>query len=152
MIVRPAFVHDVPQLLQLMLGLAEFEGYRDRFAVTEADLIARGFNREREPEFHVFVAADEAENLAGYALTYLIPFTFDLRPTMVLKEFFVADAWRGSGIGHRLYRAVLDHGRQCGVRLLRWQVLPSNEGARRFYRSFGSDVDAAWENWVLEIS
>lgn len=152
MIVRPAFVHDVPQLLQLMHGLAEFEGYRDRFAVTQADLIERGFNRDRAPEFHVFVAANETETLAGYALTYLIPFTFDLRPTLVLKEFFVAGEHRGSGIGRRLYQAVIDHGRESGVRLLRWQVLPSNEGARKFYRSFGGQVDGEWENWVLEVT
>lgn len=151
MIVRPAFVHDVPQLLQLMHGLAEFEGYRDRFAVTEADLMERGFSRERAPEFHVFVAATETEHLAGYALTYLIPFTFDLRPTLVLKEFFVAEGHRSCGIGRKLYQAVIDYGRETDVRLLRWQVLPSNEGARRFYSSFGGKVDKEWENWVLEV-
>ncbi|HEY6642245.1 GNAT family N-acetyltransferase [Povalibacter sp.] len=151
MIVRPAFVHDIPQLLRLMHGLAEFEGYRDRFAVTEADLLERGFNRERDPQFHVFVAADANENLCGYALTYFIPFTFDLRPTLVLKEFFVAADQRGEGVGHKLFRAVLDHGRQAGVRLLRWQVLPSNEGAKRFYASFGGTIDADWDNWVLPI-
>ena len=151
MIVRPALLHDVPQLLQLMHGLATFEGYRDRFAVTEADLVERGFSRKRAPEFHVFVAADESETLAGYALTYLIPFTFDLRPTLVLKEFFVADRHRSSGIGRRLYEAVIGYGRESGARLLRWQVLPSNEGARRFYSTFGGKVDEAWENWVLEL-
>jgi GNAT superfamily N-acetyltransferase len=150
-IVRPAFAHDVPQLLQLMHGLADFEGYRDRFAVTEADLLDRGFNREREPQFHVFVAADADEKLGGYALTYFIPFTFDLRPTIVLKEFFVTAEQRGAGIGHKLYAAVLDHGRQSDARLLRWQVLPSNEGAGRFYRSFGGKIDADWDNWVLEL-
>ena len=84
-------------------------------------------------------------------MTYLIPFTFDLRPTLVLKEFFVAAGHRNSGIGHKLYEAVIDHGRRRGVRLLRWQVLPSNEGAIRFYKSFGGRIDADWDNWVLEL-
>ncbi|HEY5809465.1 MAG TPA: GNAT family N-acetyltransferase [Povalibacter sp.] len=152
MIVRPAFVHDIPQLLELMRGLAAFEGYLHRFAVTESDLFERGFNNQREPQFHAFVAADAAETLCGYALTYFIPFTFDLRPTMVLKEFFVAAGQRGSGIGRKLYSAVLDYGRAHGVRLLRWQVLPTNEDAKRFYTSFGGKLDAGWDNWVLEIS
>lgn len=151
MIVRPAFVHDVPQLLQLMHGLAEFEGYREQFALTEADLVERGFSRDRDPQFHAFVAAAPDETLCGYALTYFIPFTFDLRPTLVLKEFFVAEQARGLGVGHKLYSAVLDYGRRSGARLLRWQVLPSNEGAKRFYEGFGARPDAAWENWVLEL-
>lgn len=150
-IVRAALAHDVPQLLRLMHGLAEFEGYRDRFAVTETDLIERGFSREREPQFHVLVAADAGGGLCGYALTYFIPFTFDLRPTLVLKEFFVDAAQRGGGVGRKLFAAVLDFGRQSNVRLLRWQVLPTNESAKRFYRSFGGGIDADWDNWVLEL-
>jgi hypothetical protein len=34
---------------------------------------------------------------------------------------------------------------------LRWQVLPTNEGARRFYAGFGGKIDADWDNWVLEL-
>lgn len=151
MIVRPAFVHDIPQLIGLMRGLASFEGYLDRFAVTEADLLDRGFSNEREPQFHVFVAADAAEKLSGYALTYLVAFTFDLRPTLVLKEFFVTADQRGTGVGRKLFSAVLEYGRARDVRLMRWQVLPANEAAKRFYAGFGGSVDAGWDNWVLEI-
>ena len=151
MIVRPARASDVPQLLALMHALAEFEGYRDRFAVTETDLVERGFAAQREPQFQAWVAANASDQLVGYALTYLIPFTFDLRPTMVLKELFVAAEHRSSGVGRELYTAVLDHGRAVGARLLRWQVLPGNEAAIRFYRSFGATIDAAWDNWVLEL-
>ncbi|HKE94914.1 MAG TPA: hypothetical protein VKB34_11450, partial [Povalibacter sp.] len=71
MIVRPACAADIPPLLSLMHGLAEFEGYRARFAVTAADLLERGFTPGREPQFHVLVA-DQAGTLIGYALTYLI--------------------------------------------------------------------------------
>ena len=148
--IRNARRDDVPALISLMQGLARFEGYLDRFAVTAEDLLQRGFDPNREPQFHVIVA-EVSGSLVGYALTYVVPFTFDLRPTLVLKEFFVSEEHRGAGLGHELFRAVLDHGRQIGARLLRWQVLPSNEPAARFYRSFGGDVDAAWDNWVLEL-
>ncbi len=149
-IIRAALEHDVPQLWQLMRGLAGFEGYLSRFAVTERDLLERGFGRNSPPQFHAFVADVEGA-LHGYALVYLIPFTFDLRPTLVLKEFFVSDDARGGGIGRALFKAVIEFGRQHGVRLLRWQVLPANEGAQRFYRTFGGSIDAEWDNWVLEL-
>lgn len=151
MIIRPARVSDVTQLLRLMQDLAVFEGYRDRFAVTPSDLLQRGFSTDREPQFHVFVAAGEDEVLRGYALTYFIPFTFDLRPTLVLKEFFVDAKHRSEGLGHALYAGVIEHGRRAGARLLRWQVLPGNQRAIQFYRSFGAKPDEDWENWILEL-
>lgn len=148
--VRAARVQDVPQLLQLMRGLAQFEGYASQFAVTEQDLLERGFGHDGAPQFHAFVADADGE-LQGYALVYLIPFTFDLQPTLVLKEFFVSDGARRGGIGRDLLAAVIEFGRARGVRLVRWQVLPDNEAAKRFYRSFGGSIDADWENWVLAL-
>lgn len=50
MIIRPARASDVTQLLRLMQELAVFEGYRDRFAVTQSDLLQRGFSADREPQ------------------------------------------------------------------------------------------------------
>lgn len=151
MTIRPARAGDVPQLLRLMQELAVFEGYRDRFVVTESDLLQRGFSADRDPQFHVFVAADENDGLRGYALTYFIPFTFDLRPTLVLKEFLVDAKHRGEGLGHALYSAVIEHGRRAGARLLRWGVLPQNQRAIQFYRSFAGKPDSDWESWVLEL-
>jgi GNAT superfamily N-acetyltransferase len=148
--VRDANQHDVGELIELMRGLAQFEGYLERFVVTPNDLLERGFDVSREPQFHVIVA-EKAGRLIGYALTYLVPFTFDLRPTLVLKEFFVSPQERGAGIGHHLFRAVLERGQRVNARLLRWQVLPSNAAAAKFYRSFGGEIDGDWDNWVLEL-
>jgi hypothetical protein len=38
------------------------------------------------------------------------------------------------------------------ARLVRWQVLPGNEPAKRFYRRHGAAVDADWENWIIDLS
>ena len=48
--IRRALASDAPQLLSLMRGLARFEGYDDRFAVTVDDLIERGFSPQRPPQ------------------------------------------------------------------------------------------------------
>ena len=149
-LIREARVEDAVTLIELMRGLAEFEGYLDRFAVTPEDLRERGFSAQGEPQFHVLVA-ERSQVLVGYALTYVIPFTFDLRPTLVLKEFFVAPPFRGEGIGKALFEAVAERGKHLCARLLRFQVLPDNASAARFYASFGAAVDAAWDNWVLEL-
>ena len=149
--IRRAQASDAPQLLSLMQGLARFEGYADRFAVTVDVLIERGFSPHRPPEFTAWVAELDA-SLAGYALIYVIPYTFDLRPTVVLKELFIDEAARGRNFGHGLMNAVIEHARSLNARLIRWQVLPDNEPAKRFYRQHGAAMDADWENWFIDLS
>jgi ribosomal protein S18 acetylase RimI-like enzyme len=148
--IRRAVASDASQLLALMRGLARFEGYDDRFAVTVDALLERGFSSQRPPEFLAWVAELDGK-LLGYAVIYVIPFTFDLRPTLVLKELFIDEAARGRNLGHELMRAVIDHGRALDARMIRWQVLPSNDPAKRFYRQHGAAVDGDWENWFLEL-
>jgi GNAT superfamily N-acetyltransferase len=147
--IRRAVAADAPQLLSLMRGLAQFEGYDDRFAVTVDALLERGFS-SRPPEFIAWVAELEGK-LLGYAVIYVIPFTFDLRPTLVLKELFIDATARGRNLGHGLMDAVIEHGRSLNARLIRWQVLPSNEPAKGFYGQLGASVDADWENWFLDL-
>jgi ribosomal protein S18 acetylase RimI-like enzyme len=148
-VIRRAVAADVPQLLVLMRKLAAFEGYLDRFVVQESDLIERGFLSNR-PEFMAWVAAGPNE-LQGYALAYSIPFTFDLRPTVVLKELFVDESARGQEFGSELFQAVIRYARSIDARLIRWQVLPDNEAAKRFYRRLGGESDASWESWTLSL-
>jgi len=148
--IRRAVATDAPQLLALMHGLAQFEGYDDRFAVTVDALLERGFSPQRPPEFIAWVAEVEGK-LLGYAVIYVIPFTFDLRPTLVLKELFIDSAARGRNLGHGLMQAVIEYGRSVNARLIRWQVLPGNEPAKGFYRQHVASVDADWENWFLDL-
>ena len=148
--IRRAVAADAPQLLSLMRGLAQFEGYDDRFAVTVDALLERGFSAQRPPEFIAWVAEVDGK-LVGYAVIYTIPFTFDLRPTLVLKELFIDSSARGRNLGHGLMQAVIEHGRSVNARLIRWQVLPSNEPAKGFYRQHRANVDGDWENWFLDL-
>lgn len=148
--IRRAVAADAPQLLSLMRGLARFEGYDDRFAVTVEALLERGFSPERPPEFTAWVVEIDG-TLVGYAVIYVIPYTFDLRPTVVLKELFIDENARGRNFGNGLMSAVIEHARTINARLVRWQVLPENDAAKSFYRQRGARVDADWENWFIAL-
>jgi GNAT superfamily N-acetyltransferase len=148
--IRLATVADADALLSLMRQLAEFEGYADRFHVTAGELIARGLGPQSANQFVAWVAEEEGV-LSGYAVVYSVPFTFDLRPTIVIKELFVLDAKRGSSSGASLFAAVVDFSHTQNARLLRWQVLPSNHRAQQFYRREGGVRDEGWESWLLEL-
>jgi|SRR5579863_2640141 len=148
---RLAGARDAEPLLQLMHKLAELENYRPDFRVSFGDLLARGLAASQDGQFKAFVTDSGAAGLSGYAVVQEVPFTFDLRPTLILKELFVSQDCRGRGVGTALMSAVLDYARARGCGRLRWDVLPGNEAAKRFYRRFGGDRDSAWENWVLAL-
>jgi GNAT superfamily N-acetyltransferase len=147
--VRPFEPQDIAAVWRLMRELAIFEGYIDAFAVTPEDILAHGFGAA--PSFGVLVATAD-ETIAGIAVHYRIPWTFDLRPVVVLKELFVAEAFRGRGVGGALFAQLRAYAAVIGASALRWTVLPGNDAARRFYAGQGGERDAAWEHWNLPIA
>jgi GNAT superfamily N-acetyltransferase len=102
-LVRPFERRDVAAVLALMRELAVFERYIAHFRVTEADLLEHGFGAH--PRFGVFVA-EHGVAIIGIAVHYQIPWTFDLRPILVLKELFVSETARGLGAGTALFDLV----------------------------------------------
>lgn len=147
--VRPFDHRDVPKVLELMRGLAVFEGYIDRFAVTEQDLIDHGLCDT--PRFGVLVAELDGR-VIGIAVHYAIPWTYDLKPTVVLKELFVEDGARSSGAGAALIAALKRHAAAIGAPRINWTVLAANEPAKRFYRRQGGSPDEVWEPWTMATS
>ncbi len=146
--VRPFEHRDVARVLQLMRDLAVFEDYIDKFRVTESDLIAYGLGDN--PRFGVLVA-DFGGRVVGIAVHYVIPWTYDLKPTLVLKELFVDETVRSLGAGAALIDALKRHAATIGAPRIEWSVLASNDNAKRFYLRQGAMLDAIWEPWTLLI-
>lgn len=53
-VVRPFSRADVTDVLAMMRDLAQFEGYLDRFSITEDDVVEHGLGLS--PRFGIFVA------------------------------------------------------------------------------------------------
>lgn len=140
--------NEADALLSLMRGLAEFEGYADKFAVTRDDLLRDGLGSA--PKFKAFVAPDQTEDgaLLGMAVTYEIPWTFDLRPVLVLKELFVAAEHRHRRIGRHLMNRVIEEADRVNASGIQWTVLADNHAAKRFYSGFSAQRDPVWERWI----
>ena len=92
---------DLPNLLPLMFGLAEFEKYADGFAITEEVLHEQGFGRS-PPDFHCLVA-EESGALIGLLVYYFVPFTYRTRQNRIsssksftLRTDNAAKAWSTS--------------------------------------------------------
>lgn len=146
--VREALPEDVPALLELMRALAAFEAYLDDFAVDASALLTRAFGVSAQCQ--VFVA--EAGSLCGYAVALSIPFTYDLRPTVRLKELYVVEERRGSGVGERLMQRVAQWAEDRGAGRLHWDVLTGNDAAERFYTRLGGRRETKWIAYEMDTS
>lgn len=137
----PAAERDVPVILDLIRGLAEFERLAHEVVATEALLRESLFGARPDAEVVIAWVGEEA---AGFALFFHNYSTFLASRGLFLEDLFVRPAWRGRGLGRRLlsYLAALAVERGCGR--FEWNVLDWNEGAIRFYRSVGAEPMSDW--------
>jgi len=147
-VVRHAEPDDSRAVLGLMQALAEFEGYAERFRVTEAALYEGLFERR---SFNVLVASVEGR-LVGILTYYHLPFTYDLTPWVYMKELYVETDFRGAGVGRCLMNKLIAECRARGGRRIRWDVLSDNLPAKRFYQTLGARHDCSWELYALDLS
>ena len=132
---------DVPLILELIRGLAEYERLAHEVVATEEGLRASLFGARPDAEV---VIARVGEEAAGFALFFHNYSTFLGRRGLALEDLFVLPAWRGRGLGRRLlaHLAALAVERGCGR--FEWSVLDWNEDAIRFYRSVGAVPMSDW--------
>ncbi len=146
--IRHAVKEDCKALLTLMKKLAIFEDYIDDFVVTEQDLLDHGFS---ENQTFIAVVAEQNKKLQGYLVYYLIPFTYDLKPTLFIKELYVNKSSRGKSIGKELMQFTINDAKEKGCGRMKWDVLSDNIKAQLFYKNFGAKYDERWQGYVLKI-
>jgi GNAT superfamily N-acetyltransferase len=139
--IRPAGAADVPVLLDLIRGLAEYERLAGECVATAEGLRASLFEEPRGAEA---LLAFAGERPVGFALFFHNYSTFLGRRGLYLEDLFVLPEWRGRGVGGRLFAEVarLAVARRCGR--LEWAVLDWNEPALGFYRKLGAMALDGW--------
>ena len=139
--IEPARERDVPLILRLIKGLADYEKLADEVQATEESLRATLFGPHPAAEVMIAYAGDEP---VGFALFFHNYSTFLGKRGLYLEDLFVVPEWRGRGAG----RALLSHlakiagERDCGR--FEWAVLDWNEPAIGFYKSLGAQPMHEW--------
>src|SRR5262245_57611182 len=139
--IRRLLPDDVPALLDLIDGLADYEklerpdpGARERLA---ADATAD------PPRFRTLLA--EVDGLAvGYAIYFFTYSTFLARPTLYLEDIFVLPERRGQGAGRALFRACAVEAVQLECGRMEWLVLGWNQPSIDFYERSGARLLRDW--------
>ena len=120
--IRRGTRRDVPTILALIRGLAEYERLLPEMKATAARIRHHGFGRR--PYFETLICRRGARPV-GFALYFFTYSTFVGRPSLYLEDLFVLPQERGNGAGKALLRALAKIAvrRRCG-RVNRWRRLP----------------------------
>lgn len=138
--IRKGRIEDMPRVLELIQELAVFEKQPDAVQVTVSDLERDGFGPNRL--FQILVAELDGE-IPGIALFYNRFSTWKGK-TIHLEDLIVSEQYRGSGIGMKLYQAVMAEAKNQNVRRVEWNVLDWNTPAISFYEKTGAVVFKDW--------
>jgi GNAT superfamily N-acetyltransferase len=143
MTIRPAVAEDVPQILEFIRALAEYEREPDAVTATEADLLRDGFGPN---PYYWCLIAEEGGVPAGFALCFFSYSTWLGRPGVYLEDLFVLPKFRGLGIGKALLKRVAEIAVEKDCPRLGWEVLDWNSPAIEFYRAMGAEFLDNWRN------
>lgn len=127
---RPAVPADVETLHRFVVELAATEEFPGEVTARPDDLAAALFGSE---PMAAAIVAEIGGVPAGFALYYPTYSTIVGRSGIHLEDLFVADEFRGAGIGQQLLARLAELAVARGGRL-EWWVLRTNEPALRFYR------------------
>lgn len=144
--IAEATADDVPLILELIRGLAEYEKLSDQVTATEEKLRDTLFGPR--PAADVLLALVNNE-CAGFALFFPSYSTFLAKPGIFLEDLYVKPEWRGKGIGKALLLRVAQTARERGCGRFEWEVLDWNEPSIGFYKSLGGVPMDDWTKYRI---
>jgi GNAT superfamily N-acetyltransferase len=139
--VRRGTVRDVPTILALIAGLAEYERLAHEMRATRAALRRHGFGRR--PYFETLICA-RGRTPVGFALYFFTYSTFMARPSLYLEDLFVLPEERGRGAGRRLLGELARIAVRRGCGRMEWTVLDWNTPSIAFYEKLGAQLKREW--------
>jgi GNAT superfamily N-acetyltransferase len=142
----PATVRDVPQILELIKGLAEYERLSHVVEATEARLRRTLFGERPAGEVWLAFVGEEC---AGFALFFTNYSTFLGKPGLYLEDVFVKPHLRRKGIGLALLKKLAAIARERDYGRMEWSVLDWNEPAIHFYKKLGAVPLDEWTMFRL---
>ena len=142
--IRFATPADIPALLRMIRGLAEYEKLAHLVVADERRLAAALFGGGATVEALIAREAGENGPEAGFALFFHTFSTFLGQRGLWLEDLFVYPQYRGKGLGRRLLAelAAVARGRGCGR--FEWAVLDWNAPAIGFYERMGATLLPDW--------
>jgi GNAT superfamily N-acetyltransferase len=139
----PAVETDVPVILEMIRGLAEYEKLSHIVSATE-DQLRRTLFGDR-PAAEVLLASQNGDPI-GFALFFSNYSTFLAQPGIYLEDLYVKPHARGKGVGLALFVELARIAMTRGCGRVEWSVLDWNEPSIQFYKKLGA---VAMNDWTI---
>ena len=147
MIIRKGIKEDIPQVLDLVKELAEYENALEKVSNTVEIMVKDGFGNN--PVYDLFVAENNSQ-VIGIAITFFRYSTWKGK-VLYLEDLVIKNQDRRKGIGKKLFEGVIEFAKKENCVGLSLQVLDWNESAINFYKKYNVDFDDEWINCYLEF-
>ena len=141
LVIRRGTARDVPTILSLIRGLAEYERLAHEVQATASPVRTHGFGPRRY--FETLICRRGGRPI-GFALYFFTYSTFLAQPTLYLEDLFVVPEERGAGAGKALLKALARIAIRRGCGRLEWAVLDWNRPAIGFYKRVGARLHKQW--------
>ncbi|MEV4180923.1 GNAT family N-acetyltransferase [Streptosporangium canum] len=144
--IRPATPDDVPAIIDMIRGLAEYEKALDEVETTAEQLHDALFGPSPAVFCHI---ATDGESVTGFALWFVTYSTWLGRHGIHLEDLYVHPVHRGAGYGKQL---LIELARICverGYGRFEWAVLDWNTPSIEFYRALGAEPLDEWDTYRL---
>ncbi|MGW4421003.1 N-acetyltransferase family protein [Streptosporangium sp. NPDC004631] len=143
--IRPATPEDVPAIIDMIRGLAEYERALEKVETSAEQLHDALFGTGPAVFCHIAATGEDGKEVAGFALWFVSYSTWLGRHGIHLEDLFVHPDHRGRGYGVRLLAALARVCVERGYGRFEWSVLDWNTPAVEFYRSLGA---VSLDEWV----
>jgi GNAT superfamily N-acetyltransferase len=144
--VRRAEPADVPAIVALVQGLAEYERASHECHLTADQLTTALFGPA--PAVYCHVATLDGE-VVGCAIWFLSFSTWRGVHGIYLEDLYVDPTHRGTGLGKALLTALAQECVANNYERLEWSVLDWNTPAIDFYKSLGATPQTEWPTYRL---
>jgi GNAT superfamily N-acetyltransferase len=144
--IRRARPDDVPAIVELVYGLAEYERASDECHLTASQLHTALFGDK--PAVFCHVAEHEGE-VAGCAIWFLSFSTWRGVHGIYLEDLYVRPTARGAGHGKALLTELARICVEHGYERLEWSVLNWNTPSIAFYEALGARPQDEWTVYRL---
>jgi ribosomal protein S18 acetylase RimI-like enzyme len=132
--IRFATIDDAEKIFSALVGIAETVKELHKLKSSVDDIRRFGFGEA--PAFETLIAEVDGR-FAGCCLYFASFSTWIGRPGVYVQDFYVADEFRGKGVGERMLQRLAAVTRERGGRYIRLAVDTENYRAQAFYKRVG---------------
>ncbi|MBB79095.1 MAG: GNAT family N-acetyltransferase [Crocinitomicaceae bacterium] len=141
MIIRQIEERDIQSVMDLIIKLAEYEGFSSSVENTPEKLLEDIFTNH----YCDAIVAEKNNLILGFALYYTSYSTWN-GPCLYLEDLFVLNEYRSQGVGSKLFDNLVLQAQKEGFSRMDWQIVDWNDVAIDFYKYKGAVIDRDWLN------